>query len=197
MLDVHRAPRRPDGLPRTARGGEGKGTAGIFVGRHHIPAPAHLCDLAVTDAGPNDILTFTAPGYDWNNGTAAKYELRRSSQPITQDNFASASAVDAGRAPKVAGSRETLTIPHVAGMGFYAIRAIDAAGNIGPVQVLSGPSGFGPLGNSPPAKASARPNTAAGREGGVLVILVVTLVAMLAMTWAGRRLTRHRGVTQV
>jgi len=90
-----------------------------------------LCDLAVTDAGPNDILTFTAPGYDWNNGTAAKYELRRSSQPITQDNFASASAVDAGRAPKVAGSRETLTIPHVAGMGFYAIRAIDAAGNIG------------------------------------------------------------------
>jgi hypothetical protein len=82
-------------------------------------------------------------------------------------------------------------------MGFYAIRAIDAAGNIGPVQVLSGPSGFSPFGDRRPAKASARPNTAAGRDGGVLVVLVVTLVAMLAMTWAGRRLTRHRGVTQV
>jgi len=29
------------------------------------------------------------------------------------------------------------------------------------------------------------------------VILVVTLVAMLAMTWAARRLTRYREVTQV
>jgi hypothetical protein len=156
--------------------------------------PAAVHDLAVTGQGPNDVLTFTAPGDDWNSGTAAKYELRRSSQPITQDNFASAAAVDPGQAPKAAGTVEKLTVPHAAGMGFYAIRAIDAAGNIGPVPVQGGPSEFSQV--TAPAGglkgAAALPNTATGRAGGVLTALLVSLAAMLASIWLGRRLTRPR-----
>jgi hypothetical protein len=148
----------------------------------------------VSNSGTNDVLTFTAPGDDWNSGTAAKYEVRRSSRPITQDNFAAAASVNPGQQPKAAGSHETLTIPHLAGMDFYALRAIDAAGNIGPLQVLSGAAGLNPAGGVRRAMTSTLPNTTAHGRGGAPLTLLVTLLAMLAMIWAARRLTRTGGV---
>jgi hypothetical protein len=81
-------------------------------------------------------------------------------------------------------------------MDFYAVRAIDAAGNIGPVQVLSGAAAFNPAGAVRRAVTSTLPNTTAHGRGGAPLALLLTLLAMLAMIWAARRLTGTGGVTQ-
>jgi hypothetical protein len=90
--------------------------------------------------GATDTLTFTAPGDDWNYGQAASYQIRSSSSPITQASFSSATPVPTSAVPQTAGSAESIVVPHTAGQNFYAVRAIDAAGNIGPVPVLAPPS---------------------------------------------------------
>ena len=143
--------------------------------------------------GASDVLTFTAVGNDWNSGTAAKYELRRSDQPITQDNFSLATPVDVTQAPKPDGSAETLTVPHVAGEAFYAIRAVDPAGNIGPVQVLSGPAGFNPFGGNGAVKGATEtlPNSAAGADPrATWLLLALAVIVMVVLTGLARRLAR-------
>src|SRR5258708_19086000 len=89
--------------------------------------PAGIADLIVSDSGAEAVLKFTAPGDNWNEGTAARYEIRRSSKPITQDDFAAATPVSVSQSPGVAGSHESITVPHVDGQDNYAVRAIDAA----------------------------------------------------------------------
>jgi len=97
--------------------------------------PAAVRDLRVQRAGSRDILTFVAPGDDWNTGTAASYQVFASRRPITQDTLPSAQPVAVGLAPGPAGAPQQLSVPHRAGLPFYAVRAIDHAGNIGPVPV--------------------------------------------------------------
>lgn len=55
-------------------------------------------------------LTWTAKGDDGSVGTASVYDLRRSSAPITEANWASATAIAGLPAPKPAGSIETFTV---------------------------------------------------------------------------------------
>jgi hypothetical protein len=38
-------------------------------------------------------------------------------------------------APQPAGSHEVLIVPHLSGTSFYAVRAVDHAGNIGPLPL--------------------------------------------------------------
>jgi Subtilase family len=100
--------------------------------------PSAISDLMVTLGGnnsSNDTLQFTAVGDDWKSGTAAKYEIFAASAPITQDNVASATLIASPSLPKPAGSLESIAVPHQAGLDFYAVRAIDKAGNIGPLPV--------------------------------------------------------------
>jgi len=86
--------------------------------------------------------------------------------------------------PHPAGGAESLSVGDVAGQCNYAVRAVDAAGNIGPIRVLvstTGPSSSG-------GAASANPNTAAaGPVGGAAVVLATGLLAA-----AGRRRRRVR-----
>jgi hypothetical protein len=148
--------------------------------------PAGVRDLLVTQGGASDTLHFTAPGDDWNFGTATAYQVRRSDHPINQSNFAAATPVDPGQAPKTAGSAESLTVPHVAGTVYYAIRAVDDAGNIGPVPVAAATSNGGiPAGGGP----GTLPNTAAGTSGltAMVALLLGALLARAGTGWLRRR----------
>ncbi len=112
--------------------------------------PSAISDLSTTAQGGNDQLDFTAVGDDWKCGTAASYQLFTSSSPINQDNVGSATPVPVTQAPGAAGTKETITIPASSNQGFLAIRAVDHAGNIGPLQVTTplaasvAEFGFGP-----------------------------------------------------
>jgi hypothetical protein len=75
-------------------------------------------------------LSFAAPGDDLLCGTATRYQVVTSSEPITPANFARVRTLSGAPQPAPAGTRQTFTLP--AGAGHYvAIRAVDAAGNVG------------------------------------------------------------------
>jgi len=97
--------------------------------------PSAISDLSVTLGGASDTLSFTAVGDDWKSGTAASYQVFAYSSPINQDNLSSAASIPVGNVPQPSGSPELITVPHQAGLNYYAVRAIDAAGNIGPIPV--------------------------------------------------------------
>ena len=138
--------------------------------------PAAVKDLNV-ESGATDKLGFTAPGDDWNYGTATGYQVFRSSAPITQDNIGTVPRVDTTQAPHVAGTHESITVPHVEGQPYYAVRAVDKAGNIGPVRVLAAAPLLTPSG---PVTADLHlPNSGAGSPLGGLVVLALALMVVL------------------
>ncbi len=50
-------------------------------------------------------------------------------------NVASATAIAVSAKPQSAGSKESILLTPIAGLGFYAVRAIDKAGSIGPLPL--------------------------------------------------------------
>jgi hypothetical protein len=144
--------------------------------------PAGIRDLSITTGAGKWNLAFTAPGDDWNSGTAAAYEVRCATTAITQANFGAATPVDLGAIkPAAAGTRESIAFTPPAGAQFCAARAVDAAGNIGPIPLASATSNGGtPAGSNP----RTLPNTSrdAGGTGG-MVLLVILVVA----AWRARR----------
>ena len=80
----------------------------------HVTSPTMIC--------------WTAPGNDWNVGTAASYDLRAFSQLPTPENFASGTPLSGAPAPASAGSEQCATISTSA--PYIGLRAIDPAGNI-------------------------------------------------------------------
>jgi hypothetical protein len=80
--------------------------------------------------------TWTATGDDGNVGTAAKYDLRMSSQPITEANYAAATIIPSisTKVPLVSGSPETFTTILVLNSEttyHFSLKAGDEAGNWG------------------------------------------------------------------
>lgn len=55
-------------------------------------------------------LTWAAPGNDGNEGRAAAYDLRRSGDPITEENWEAAARIDGLPAPGEPGSAESFTV---------------------------------------------------------------------------------------
>ncbi|MHB8718580.1 MAG: S8 family serine peptidase [Candidatus Dormibacteria bacterium] len=113
--------------------------------------PSAINDLTTTrNSDGTETLSFTAVGNDWKCGTASSYQLFTSSQPIIQDSIALATPISVTKTPDPAGTKETITIPASSDQGYLAIRAVDAAGNIGPVAMSIAPAtsvaefGFGP-----------------------------------------------------
>ncbi|MCB9536708.1 MAG: fibronectin type III domain-containing protein [Myxococcales bacterium] len=90
-------------------------------------------EVQPADDAPDAItLTWVAPGDDAARGTAARYDLRASAQPITAQNFAQAAPVPTP-APGAAGTLERAV---AAGLAedtryYFAVVAIDEAGNRG------------------------------------------------------------------
>jgi hypothetical protein len=105
--------------------------------------PSAIDDLAVTFGGATDTLSFTAVGDDWKSGTAASYQVFASSKPITQSNFSSAQEITVSATPQASGASEAISVPHMKGVKHYAVRAIDHAGNIGPLPLLESRGHFG------------------------------------------------------
>ena len=102
-----------------------------------VTPPGGIADLTVTGTtGTSISLRWTAPGNDGTTGTAASYDIRYSSIPITDQNWALATPVAGEPSPAVAGTIQTFTIPGLQGSAtFYvAMKTADAAGN---VSVLS------------------------------------------------------------
>jgi hypothetical protein len=81
------------------------------------------------------VLSFAAPGADLLCGTATRYEVVTSKRPITPENFAAAKPLAGAPAPAAAGTHQSYSLP--AGAERYiAIRAVNAAGNIGLPAVM-------------------------------------------------------------
>ncbi len=78
-------------------------------------------------------LSWEAPGDDWYSGTADHYEIVTSNDPITPDNFDQADPLTGAPVPAAAGTQQILAVPAGA-KRHVAIRAVDDAGNLGPVH---------------------------------------------------------------
>jgi hypothetical protein len=84
---------------------------------------------------PRAKLTFRAPGDDWSEGTAARYEVFASSRPITQANLHRARRLAVTRKPRPGRSVDAVIVTRPKGARYFAVRAVDEAGNAGPIRV--------------------------------------------------------------
>jgi hypothetical protein len=80
-------------------------------------------------------VSFRAPGGDLLCGAAARYELVTSRRPLSAGAFARARGLTVSLKPARAGSVQQLAVPRGA-LKFVALRAVDAAGNVGRPLVL-------------------------------------------------------------
>lgn len=80
-------------------------------------------------------LSFRAPGDDWHHGRAVRYEVFRSPKRITQSNLRHAKRVNVTIPAADGGTRIEARLPKTRGRWRYAVRAVDDAGNIGPLRV--------------------------------------------------------------
>ena len=135
-------------------------TSGIFadidaieiIGPPDTVLPAVIDDLQATtgvNLGAVD-LTWTAVGDDGTSGKASNYLVRRSANPITDDNSwnnATAVILDIPTPPKSAGQMESMTVSNLTpGQTYYfAVRAQDEKPNTGDVSTNSpGAEAFAP-----------------------------------------------------
>ncbi|MCP4674670.1 MAG: hypothetical protein GY854_03980, partial [Deltaproteobacteria bacterium] len=93
--------------------------------------PARVTDLEQLDASLSTVtVSWTAPGDNGENGTASGYDLRYSSQTITDANFVDAATVPTNT-PGIAGTLETATLSNLSQNTVYyvALKTVDARGN--------------------------------------------------------------------
>jgi len=99
--------------------------------------PAAVTDLAIAEIGPGALtLGWSAPGDDDNLGTAAQYDIRYSTEPITDENWNSALPVANKPAPRPAGSYQTVVVPRLAAGStyYFALKSLDDARLISPIS---------------------------------------------------------------
>ncbi len=77
-------------------------------------------------------LTWTAPGDDGLTGTATSYDLRMSLNPITDQNFSTATQLSGESAPQVAGSTQLYTATNLipSRTYYFALKTSDEANNV-------------------------------------------------------------------
>jgi Ca2+-binding RTX toxin-like protein len=120
-------------------------------------------------AAPGSI-SFDAPGDDVLCGTADRYEVVTSGDPIDEGNFDEASPLDGAPDPAAPGSRETL--PVEGAQRYVAVRAVDEQGNVGRVASVDlGPGGGAepPESDQPPAAGACANKLVGGRKRDKLV----------------------------
>ncbi len=96
-------------------------------------APAAVTNLAVDSSASSSVtLTWTAPGDDGNTGTAASYDIRYSTSPITTANWASSTQATGEPAPAAAGTNQSYTVSGLSADStyYFAIKTSDEAPNI-------------------------------------------------------------------
>jgi len=87
--------------------------------------------------GPDTLqLVWTAPGDDADVGTAAGYELRVSTAPISLGTWGAANVIGPSQSPSPSGTREGFTVRGLSSDStyYFAIRSVDEAGNWSPIS---------------------------------------------------------------
>jgi hypothetical protein len=111
-----------------------------------LPAPDTARPAAITNLTASGItrtsatLSWTAPGDDGTTGKPFSYDIRYSTSPITQANWASAKRATGEPTPRSARAQEFYTLAGLTRSTTYyvAIKTRDEAGNISPLSnVLS------------------------------------------------------------
>jgi len=95
--------------------------------------PAAITDLTCSNPTFTSIdLSWTAPGDDGNSGTATSYDIRYSTEPISEQNWDSAIQITGEPTPAQAGSSQSMTVSGLtSGTTYYfAIKTSDEASNI-------------------------------------------------------------------
>ncbi len=114
----------------------GDASADVFA-TPDITAPGVLGDVKASATSHVSIdLSFVATGDDGANGTADHYEIRYSTEPFAGEvDFLTASAVPSP-VPFGAGLTQTVTVANLVPETkyYFAVRAIDDAGNKGPIS---------------------------------------------------------------
>ncbi len=100
-------------------------------------APAAIANLSVNSVTASSAtLIWTAPGDDGSTGTASSYNVRYSTSPITEANWASATQAAGEPSPSVAGTPQTFAVSGLtSGTTYYfAIKTSDEVNNISPLS---------------------------------------------------------------
>ena len=106
----------------------------------HLPdqtPPGAIRDLAVVNVEPTAaVIGWIAPGGDGYDGMADHYEVRMSNEPIQQDTWGDAVPVLPSKPCGEVGTEETMRVEDLTPDSPYhfALRAVDAAGNAGPIS---------------------------------------------------------------
>ncbi|TMB58958.1 MAG: hypothetical protein E6J56_01335, partial [Deltaproteobacteria bacterium] len=132
--------------------------------------PARITDLRAASGVGTVTLSWTAVGDDGRCGTATSYDVRAASTPITRASFASATHVGVAP-PAAAGAAESRTFAPPGGALFYAVRAIDEAGNAGPIATV------GPL----TLRRVRLTHAAAGRDRLTFTARIAALISQLGL----------------
>lgn len=95
-----------------------------------------LCTAAGFAGATSLLLRWTAPGNDGTVGTASRYQLFVSPQPITPSNFSRADTISGLPLPKPAGTAQSVvfTPPSLGPELYFAMRAVDKSGNWSPLS---------------------------------------------------------------
>jgi len=94
--------------------------------------PSNIVSLAVSNpTGTSLRLTWNAPGDDSTSGTASQYDIRYSTSPITDANWASATQASGEPSPTVAGSQQTFTVTGLQSnrVYYFAMKTADEVPN--------------------------------------------------------------------
>jgi subtilisin family serine protease len=117
-------------------------------------APGAITDLAVTDTTSNSLtLQWIVPS-DSSLGGVIMYDVRKSTSPITPENFSSTTAIPFTSAPSPAGGTEVLNISglNFASTYYFAVKSMDRWGNTSSISnVCSGTTFQAPLVSVTPA----------------------------------------------
>ena len=95
-------------------------------------APATVDDLSLGETGPNRVtLSWTAVGDDGTTGTASTCDVRYSTSPIDEANWAAASQAVGEPAPRSSGTDETFTVTGLQGdtLYYFAVKVGDEVRN--------------------------------------------------------------------
>ena len=98
--------------------------------------PSAITDLSVARVGFGSVtLAWTAPGNDGMESQATRYDARYAFSPITEATWSEAVVLGGIGYPKVPGTREEHTLAALPeGTLWFAVRALDEAGNEAPVS---------------------------------------------------------------
>ena len=88
-----------------------------------------LAGATVSGGQTNVTVRWTAPGDDGTCGQAQRYEVRHSSSPISAQDFAQATLVAGAPTPGASGTQQQITFSVPGGTRYFAVRAVDDAGN--------------------------------------------------------------------